>query len=109
MFGSKDRAAERVEHSILPVSGSGGCPGDLLSIPPSSTTHISSQEESGDHFGAGFPIGTVSQSSRVEGGGEISPFPELKRSSQGRGWVTGNPFISRIPTQYLVPLPGVRP
>lgn len=36
------------------------------------------------HFEAGFPIGTVSHTSKVEGGGKISLFPELRRRSQGR-------------------------
>lgn len=47
---------------------------------------------SGDTFGAGFPIGTISQSSRARGGGEITPFIELRRGSQ-RGLNYRGPFL----------------
>ena len=67
---------ERADHSILPFSGSWGCPGDSLSTLPIRRSFWS--------WLSYWDCITVLQS---QGGGEISPFPELKTES-GKGWVT---------------------
>lgn len=67
---------ERADHSLLPFSGSWGSPGDLLSTLPFWRSFWS--------WLSYWDCITVLQS---QGGGDISPFPELKTES-GKGWVT---------------------
>lgn len=64
---------------------------------------------SGGHFGAGFPIGTVSQSSRIGGEGEVSLCLELKRNNEERAGSRVALFVPGIPAQHAVPLPDARP
>lgn len=87
-------AAQRVQqtHSDNGITSVACCPPS----PPSSHANLflgAGLPGSGDHFGAGFPVGTGPHVSRVEGQGEISPFTEPRRSSPGRGhsmWQPGS-------------------